>query len=786
MAAAKKTAQAKTPEIKKAAVIGAGVMGAGIAAHMANAGIEVVLLDIAAKDNADRSAIAKGAVDKLLKSNPAALMHPTFAKRITPGNIDDDLHLLKTCDWVVEAVVERLDIKHSLYEKVFQLAGKNTLVSSNTSTLPLKRLSEKLTDKQKERFMITHFFNPPRYLRLLEVVTPKTYNKPLVNAVRAFCDENMGKTVVDAKDTPGFIANRIGTYWLLAGVNKAVEHGVDVETADLVLGKPAGVPRTGIFGLLDLVGLDLMPHILHSLAEALDEEDMFNQLGSAPALLQKMIAEGYTGRKGKGGFYRLNTEGGKKAKEVLNLQSGSYEAARKDKTALTPFQKHGLRGLLEDDSPAGRYAWDVLSHTLIYAASLVPDIARDPAAVDEAMRRGFNWKYGPFELMDKLGTDWLIGRLRAEGRFVPALLDRARGAAFYKVADGQLQVLNPRGGYSPVKRGKGVLLLEDIKRTQKPLATNFSASLWDIGKGVVCLEFHSKMNSLDPFTLAMLKKALHLIPQQGYKGLVIYNEAEHFSVGANVGMLLLGTKLRLWFAIRKILSMGQFGFEDMKFANFPVVGAPSGMALGGGCEVLLHCDAIEAHAESYIGLVEAGVGIIPGWGGCKEMLLRAKAAADKPKGPMAIAQQVFETIAVAKVAKSAYEAQELLFLRKHDGITMNRDRLLYNARERVVKLAKNYTSPQPQTLTLPGPSGKVALNMGVEGFAKRGLATPHDVTIANELAICLTGGNKDVTETHSETDILRAERDGILRLCKTPQTRARIVHILKTGKPLRN
>ncbi len=770
-------------DIKKVAVIGAGVMGAGIAAQVANAGIEVLLLD-RPSDTGDRSAIARGAIDKLLKTKPAALMHKRHAKLITPGNTEDDLHALGTCDWVIEAVVESLEIKQDLYRKVQQYRAPHTVVSSNTSTLPLADLCRGMAEDFVSHFLITHFFNPPRYMRLLEVVSSDECLPEAEERIRHFCDHRLGKTLVDCKDTPGFIANRIGTYWLQAAVVKAMDQQIGVEEADAVLSKPAGVPKTGIFGLLDLVGLDLMPHILASLSEHLPSSDAFHKLGGSPPLLQKMVEEGYTGRKGKGGFYRLSEAG---EKQVISLQSGDYSPARRPKpAALAASKKHGLRALLEHESPEGRYAWSVLSDTLVYAASLVPEITHDIKSVDAAMRLGYNWQYGPFELLDRIGTGWFVERLRQEKRPVPPLLAQAADKSFYRVSQNALQYLGTDDVYHTLRRAPGVILLEDIKRRERPLLENRSAAVWDIGDGVACLEFRSKMNSLNPFIMSLLRKALQELPTQGFKGMVIYNEGQHFSVGANIAMLMLGAKLRLWPFIRWVLKDGQETFNAMKHGKFPVVGAPSGMAVGGGCEILLHCHAIVAHAETYIGLVEAGVGIVPGWGGCKEMLLRWRDAPKAAKGPMAPAMKAFELIAQAQVATSAEEAKEKQFLRPADDIVMNRDRVLAAARQKVLQLAEDMRAPKETVLRLAGPSGKAALTLGIQDFLKKGVATAHDARIAGELATVLTGADTDLTEELNEDDILRLERDAIIRLSKTPESRARVTHMLKEGKPLRN
>ncbi len=772
--------------IKKVAVLGAGVMGSGIAAHVTNAGLPVTLLDIVPKGANDRNAIASGAVARMLKTEPAAFMHRKNASLVTVGNLEDDLDKLADADWIIEAVIERLDVKRDLYNKVDAVRKPGAVVSSNTSTIPMARLTEGMPESFRRDFLITHFFNPPRYMRLLELVTGPETDLKAAKVVREFCDRSLGKGVVECKDTPGFIGNRIGIYWLQVAVAEAMALGVSVEEADAVVGRPMGIPRTGVFGLLDLVGIDLMPHILKSLDETLSEKDAFREYAGTPPLIEKMIADGYTGRKGKGGFYRLNRDGGKRVKEAIDLASGKYREAQKVTPASVEASKSGgLRALVTHDDNTGRYAWRVLAKTLHYAASLVPEIADDIVAVDDAMKLGYNWKQGPFELIDQLGAAWFADRLKADGMDVPALIERAGDASFYRVDDGRLEFLSVDGKHQALKRATGVLLLSDIKLAGEPVAKNASASLWDIGDGVLCLEFHSKMNALDPDVMAMIKKAVEIIPAR-YKALVIYNEASNFSVGANLGLALYAANMAAWSEIDNMVRLGQETYCALKHAPFPVVGAPSGMALGGGCEMLLHCDAVEAHAETYMGLVEVGVGLVPGWGGCKELLVRASANPKRPGGPMPPVIKAFETISMATVAKSAVEAKDHLYLRRDDGVVMNRDRVLAAAKDRALSLAENYTAPEVAELSLPGPTAEAAMKMAVDGFRKLGKATPHDVVVAGALARVLSGGDTDFTETLNEDAILELERSASMSLVRHPGTLARMQHMLETGKPLRN
>ncbi len=773
-------------EINKVAVIGAGVMGAGIAAHMANAGVPVVLLDIVPEGAKERSVIADSAVKKLLKAEPAAFMHKRNAKLVTTGNIEDHMELLADCDWIIEAVIERLDIKQSLYRKIDAVRKPGALISSNTSSIPLDHLVADMPAGFAEDFLITHFFNPPRYMRLLEIVKGSKTQDEAISRVQAFCDQRLGKGVVDCKDTPGFIANRIGIYWIQTAILEAFRMGISVEVADAVLGKPAGIPKTGVFGLSDLVGLDLMPHLMQSMKATLPEGDAFFEVAEIPPLLEQMIADGYTGRKGKGGFYRINRAGGGKVKESINLKTGEYSVSLKPSLESVDAARLGLRAMLQHRDEGGQYAWRVLSKVLSYAASLVPEIHDQIHAVDEAMRLGYAWKYGPFELIDRIGGAWFAERLRAENMAVPPLLEAAGDEPFYRTENGVLQYRTTEGEYLDLPRPEGVLLLADIKRRSKPLAKNSSACLWDIGDGVVCLEFTSKMNTMDPQIMGMIRKAVELVPAQGYKALVIYNEGSNFSAGANLGLLLFAGNLAMWPEAKAMVKEGQDTYMALKYAPFPVVGAPSGLALGGGCEILLHCDALQAHAETYVGLVEVGVGVIPGWGGCKELLTRWTLNKRRPGGPMPPVVKSFETISVATVAKSATEAGDYLFLREGDGITMNRDRLLAEAKAKALSLAQDYTPPEPVEINLPGKTAQVAMAMAVDSFVKLGRVTPHDQVVVGELMDVLSGGDTDVTEPLTEQDLLDLELNHFMRLARHPDTMARMEHLLETGKPLRN
>ncbi len=778
-----------TQEIKKVAVLGSGVMGSGIAAHLANAGLSVMLLDIVPDGATDPNIVAKDSLAKLVKTEPAAFMHKDFVNRVVIGNLRDDLSKLSDVDWVIEAIIENPAIKSDLFKRVDAVRKKGSIVSSNTSTIPLDVLIKGQSEAFAADFLITHFFNPPRYMRLMELVVGSKTRPDATTTIHHICDEVLGKGVIYCKDTPGFIANRIGTYWMERAVLAAMDLGVSVEEADAVCSKPFSMPRTGVFGLIDLVGLDLMPKIAHSFMDTLPKDDVYRALHREVPLFAKMIADGYTGRKGKGGFYRISRgEGGTKTKEVVNLSTGEYTKATDSKVPQLEAAGKNISKLCEGSDTIAQFAWTCLRDSLSYAASLVPQIADDIVSVDEAMRLGYNWGEGPFELIDRLGVDWFIERLRRDDRPVPDLLQKAAGKGFYKIINGVLNALNTSGEFQPIQRAKGVLLLSDVKRAaEKPVFKTASASLWDIGDGVLCAEFHSKMNSIDPEIFKTLREACALIPASNgkYKALVIHNEGSNFSVGANLGLALAAINIAAWDTIEQLIKEGQDTYRALRYAPFPVVSVIHNMAVGGGCELHLHADGVVAHCESYTGLVESGVGLIPGWGGCAQLLGRAYHSSQR-KGPIPALAQVFEQIATAKVSRSAFEARDMLILDNPHTITFNVDRLLSDAKRMALDLSKNYTAPEPHTYRLPGLTGKAAVNLSVNALKAAGKVTPHDEVVVDVLADVLTGGKTDILRVMTEDDIYTLEREGFMKLIRTPGTIARIEAMLETGKPLRN
>ena len=782
--------------IEKVTVIGAGLMGSGIAAQVANAGIPVNLLDIVPNDADNRNVISESAISKMLKpvklGSPSQLMHPDNAELITAGNLEDNLNLISDSDLIIEVVLEKLEIKHNVFKKIEQFRKKSSIVTSNTSTIPRNQLIEGMPSSFRQDFFIAHFFNPPRYLRLLELVAGEEVDNEKLETIIEFCDVKLGKEVVICNDTPGFIGNRIGMFWSLTAMVEALKADLTVEEADAIMGRPIGAPKTGVFALGDVVGLDLIPHVTESLSRNLPDNDEYNlgvkeqsKLG-IDLLLKEMVESGYTGRKGKGGFYRINSNNGNKVKESRNLKTGEYYTSTKSSLESIRVAKKGLRALVEFDDKGGRYAWKVLSKTLSYAASLVPEITENIVNIDNAMKNGFLWKKGPFQMIDDLGPSWFVSRLIKEGIEVPDLLTKVGDKNFYDDNDDVNLYFNIDGSYSKINNLEGHLSVKDIKRGQKPIFGNSSASLWNMDDEILLAEFHSKMNAIDPLIMEVLSEASSLCENGDFKGLVIGNDGSNFSAGANLGLFSFVANVGAWDEAEKFVFGGQMTFMMLKHGNFPVVGASSGLAIGGGCEVLLACDSIQAHSESYIGLVEVGVGLVPAWGGCKEMITRWNKDPNQPKGPMASIVKIFQNIGTAKVATSAQEAKSLKFLNSNDGITMNRSRLLHDAKQKCLDLIKDYKAPLPNDHSLAGPSGKATLDLAVKDLEKAGHATSHDVTVTDYLAYILTGGDTDPTETVSDDKILEMEKEGIMALMKIEKTMDRIESMLTTGKPLRN
>jgi len=771
--------------ISKAAVIGAGTMGSGIAGHLANVGVPVMLLDVVPEGAENRNVMAESAVTRLLDSSPPALMHPDKAKLITLGNIEDHMASIAEADWIAEAVVERLEVKQALYRDIDRHRKPGSMVSSNTSTIPLAMLTEDMPAGLARDFCITHFFNPVRYMRLLELVAGPETRPEVVASLAEFCDVSLGKGVVPCRDTPGFLANRVGCYALQVAMVEALNFGLTVEEADVIVGRPMGIPKTGVFGLYDLIGLDLMLDVSSSLTGVLPPTDDFAAVAEGIAVMHDLVAAGHRGQKSGAGFYRDVGTKEDPAREAVDLQSGDYRPAERPRLeAAVAGEAGGLRALVECPDKYGRYAWRFLARTLSYAASLIPEVTDDPQAIDEAMKLGYSWAQGPFEMIDALGVDWFTDRLADDGMPVPAILQAARGRSLYRAEAGRLQCMHIGGGFAEVKRAPGVIRLGDLTRTRPPVARNEAASLWDVGDGVACLEFHTKANALVPASMALLHEAVGLV-ERDFTALVLHNDGPHFSAGVNLEFVAAAARERDWAGLERMLVEFQDTCKAMRDAPFPVVAAPSGLALGGGFEVVLHCDVVQAHANTTLGLVESLVGLIPSGGGCKEMAHRWCDGEDQTAA-IAAATTVFRLIGMGRTAGSPEEARPLRLLLDRDRTSMNRDRLLAAARERALAMAPDYAPPCAPKFVATGQAGLDALSAVLDRLEQKSITTPHDHTVGAQLARVLCGGERAAGEPVSEDDVLALEREAFLHLAGTPQTLARIDYLLDQGRPLRN
>jgi len=770
---------ARETGIARAAVIGAGSMGSGIAAQFANAGIPVDLLDIKGSEQAPNGP-AEAGIARQLKSN--GFMHPDAARLVRPGNIDDDLQRLSQADWIIEAVVERLDVKRDLYRKVDDVRKKGSIVSSNTSTIPRTDLIAGFDPSFASDFLITHFFNPPRVMRLVEIVSAPENSPELVERAKAASRAILGKTVVDCHDTPGFIANRIGCYWLAAAALEAKSLNLTVEEADTVMAA-LGMPRTGVFGLLDLIGIDLIPHVWGSLMSALPASDGIHAYDlPSDRTVQGMIAAGQLGRKAKSGFYRVAPD---KTREALDLETGLYRPEALLAVASLPGNGRDLAALLQSDDRLGRYAWRVLSRVIVYAAQVGPEIANDVAAIDTAMELGYAWREGPFRIAERCGLVSLARRMEQDGLEPPALVASAMRQGGFYARDTGLP-LSTDGTLSQPSKDNAVLSLPAIKLDRPKILGTEGASLWDAGSGVACLEVHTKMNSLTPAVFDALDQSLSKAASE-FRGLVIGNDNPRaFSAGADLSYFVDLVRREDWAALSAFLSRGQDLFLRMKYAPFPVVAAAAGLALGGGCELMLHCDAIAAHAELAAGLPETKVGIVPGWGGCTQFLVRMQERATSAGNPAAAAQVAFATILAGTPSSSAFDAWEKGLLRSSDWIVMNRDDLIGVAVERAVFMSDTgYRAPDRAMIQLSGPAGKHALMEQILEQRETLRLTETDLIVAETLASVLTGSDTSGNAA-SEEDVLTLEREAVIALARMPATRERIEHMLATGKPLRN
>ncbi|HEY0917759.1 3-hydroxyacyl-CoA dehydrogenase/enoyl-CoA hydratase family protein [Devosia sp.] len=765
--------------IRRAAVIGAGSMGGGIAAQFANAGVPVDLLDIAGPEGArDQAALA--GIDRQLKAG--GFMHPQAAGLVRPGNVEDHMDRLAEADWIVEAVIENLDAKRSLYARIDAVRRPGTIVSSNTSTIPRADLLGGRTSQFASDFLITHFFNPPRHMRLVEFVIGAETDPAVLQRARDAAEIILGKTVVDCRDTPGFIANRIGCHWLAVALIEAKAMGLTPEEADAVM-QAFGIPRTGAFGLMDLIGIDLVPHIWGSLLQTLPaSDDLHNYDLSGDATITDMLARGRFGRKARAGFYRLGAD---KSRETLDFATGEYRPEQPVSPKALPGGGRDMLALVEADDRLGAYAWRVLSRVVDYTAGNGAEIAGDVGAIDLAMTLGYAWKDGPFQLADRIGVGRIAARLEAEGRTAPSLLAAAVAAGgFYDAAGTALDT----DGSRPARRaGAPLSSLASARRGRAPIIGNDAASLWDIGDGIAVFEMHTKLNNFAPAVFDVLEETLAR-GGKDFVGLVLGNDDPRaFSAGADLGFILGLIKDGDMPALSGYIARGQAAFLALRQAPFPVVAAAHGLALGGGCEFTLHADAVVAHAEYQAGLPETKVGLVPGWGGCAQLLWRGQQASDASGEPLAAATRAFAMIMEGAPSGSAWEARSKGLLRPDDKVVMNRGHLLRTARDWAIELAPGYAPPPEATVAVTGASGKSSLMHEARGEHAAGRLTDADLVIAETLATVLTGGSEGgAGRTLSETEVMRLEREALVELSKTAATRARIEHMLATGKPLRN
>ena len=776
-------------EINRAAVIGAGTMGLGIAGQLANAGVDVLLLDIPAEGE-NRNAICERAIERLLDEKQPGLLHEKNLERITIGNIEDDLHRLADFDWIAEAIVERLDIKKSLYKDIDAVRKPGSIVSSNTSTIPIALLVEDMPEDFRAEFAITHFFNPVRYMRLLEIVRGEHTRQEVIDCLEQFNESRMGKGIVLCNDTPGFLGNRVGVFAIQTALHAAFRMGLTPEAADAVFGRPLGIPKTGVFGLYDLIGIDLMSDVAKSLDSILPDTDVFHEVSAEIPLMKRMIEEGHLGNKGtKGGFYRLQDPADGTSKQTLDFDNFSYREFDRNKpqAALDAELAGDFTLLLAEDDQYGNYAWEILSNTLCYAAELVPDVNESLVAVDDAMKLGYNWLQGPFEMIDAIGADHFIERLERENRDVPAFLKIAAGKSFYRVNNDRLQYLLADGSYEDLRRASGVRRFSEERRTLKPLLENDKASYFALSNDLGLVEFHSKANTLDSESMHLLADAV-AHASENFKGLVVHNDAQHFSCGVNLEGVLEFVMNEDWNGIDRFLDHFQQTCLSLKHAPIPVVSAPSGLSLGGGFEVVLHSDKVIFHANSVTGLVETLVGVVPGGGGVKEILHRWH---DREGDVTKAAWQAFMNIGYGKTARSPLEAEPLAMYREGiDDYVMNRDRLLQSAVDATLALSSAYCSSGGPTrrpaLEMPGREVWQEMQDWLLKTQTKGYLTPHDVTTGTQIAMIVTGGDVDAGTSMTENEICDLERKAFVTLAKTEETRARIQYMLEYGSPLRN
>jgi len=739
-------------EIKKVVIIGSGTMGSGIAAHLCNANVPVTLLDLTTE-------ISTNARDRIFKSRPPLLIDKSKINNIKVGNISDDFDIVKEADWIVEAVVERIDIKHQIYDKIFKFRKEGAIVSSNTSSIPIKVLSQNLTNEQKKDFCITHFFNPVRYMGLLEIVKNENNDLEKINSLQKFCEIELGKGAIVCNDTPGFLGNRVGVYAMQIAMTEAFKMKLTVEEADAIFGRPMGIPKTGVFGLYDLIGIDLMADVLKSFIKELPKTDKFHEVAQEIPLIKKLIETGYTGRKGKGGFFRINKDGGAKILEALNLETGDYSPSKK---IDIKSEKVDLKKLINRDDKYGKYAWSVISKIIKYASSLVTEITDEFNDIDEAMRLGFNWSKGPFEMLEEIGVENFFSKIdNYDGNKFLENLAKSKNENFY----------GERQKYTKIET------LGKVKRKAQSIDGNSSAQIYKF-KDYNIVEFTTKANALDYDSMDALKKATD-------KPLIIINESMQFSAGVNLSYTMDFANKGDFKSIEKFIKYFQETCKELKYSKYPVISAPSGLTLGGGFEVLVQSNFVASHTNIVIGLVETIVGLIPAGGGCKEMLARWQNTEESKKDPHFAPLKVFDIIGYGKTATSPVEAEPLKYLKPEDKKIMNRNSLL-EASKQILDENRDFNSPSELVFNLPGESVRGEMYKVLDKLYNDKVIQDHGMEVAKELAYVLSGGDTSIDKQLSEDDLFKLELDAFMKLIETPKTQERIKHTLATGKPLVN
>jgi len=739
-------------QIKKVVVIGSGTMGSGIAAHLCNANIPVTLLDL-------KTEISEQARDRIHKSRPPLLLDKSKINNIKVGNILDNFDEVKEADWVVEAVVERIDIKHDIYQKIFKERKDGAIVSSNTSSIPIKVLSQHLSEEEKKDFCITHFFNPVRYMGLLEIVKNENNDLEKINSLKKFCETELGKGAIICNDTPGFLGNRIGVYAMQIAMTEAFKMKLSIEEADAIFGRPMGIPKTGIFGLYDLIGIDLMADVLKSFIKELPKNDKFHEVAKEIPLVKKLIETGYTGRKGKGGFYRINKTSGTKVMEALNLETGEYSASKK---INIKSEKVDLKSLINRNDKYGKYAWSVISKIIKYASSLVPGITKEFNDIDEAMRLGFNWTKGPFEMLEEIGVTNFFDKI-----------DEYQNNNFLE----NLSKIKDEKFYGQRQKYTNIETLGKVKKTAINVDGNNSAQIYRF-EDYNIVEFTTKANALDYDSMDALKKATD-------KPLIIINESMQFSAGVNLTYTMKFADKNDFKSIEKFIKYFQETCKHLKYSKYPVISAPSGLTLGGGFEVMVQSNFVASHTNIVVGLVETIVGLIPAGGGCKEMLARWLDTDEAREDPYYAPLKVFDIIGYGKTATSPVEAEPLKYLKPEDKKIMNRNSLL-EVSKKILLDNKDFEAPSETEFKLPGNAAKQKMMKILEKLYNEKVILDHGMLVGEELANVLSGGDTTMDKTLSETDLFKLELDAFMRLIETKETQDRIRHTLATGKPLIN